>query len=230
MPLRGQPPRAWRFVLLGAPGVGKGTQAELLSQRLDIFHLSTGDLFRAAGSGGNGSQTPAIVEAMEHMRRGELVPDTTVWNLVLEQGQCIQSPGGFLLDGFPRTLCQAELLKKYMEKQGRILDGVLDYEMPIPEIIVRLSGRRLCGKCRAVFHVTWRPPKVEGICDECSDPLRQREDDRPESIMTRLEVYRHSTAPLIKFYKNLGLLIPIDATGSAEDVFARTMAAMQARV
>jgi len=134
-----------------------------------------------------------------------------------------------LLDGFPRTLAQAEQLKRFMDNEKLSLSAVVDYEMPLSEIVKRLSGRRICEKCSAVFHVTWRPPKTEGLCDDCGGRLYQREDDHALSIAIRLEAYKHSTAPLIQFYKDLGLLTPVDAIGSSEEVFARTMAALQAR-
>lgn len=220
--------RSWRLILLGGPGVGKGTQGELLSQRLGVCHLSTGDLFRAAGSRKDSEKTPAMVEAMQYMRHGDLVPDSTVWELVREQAESLRSSQGFLLDGFPRTLVQAELLKSFLDAEKLSLSAVVDYEMPQDEIVVRLSGRRMCRNCREAFHVTWRPPKVEGVCDNCGGPLYQRDDDNAASIAIRLEAYKHSTAPLIQFYRNLGLLTPIDAIGSAEAVYARTMSALQA--
>ncbi len=228
-PLSADGRSAWRLILLGAPGVGKGTQGEFLSRQLEISHLSTGDLFRAAGSRNESRQTPAMVEAMKYMRHGDLVPDATVWEMVKERGDCLRRPAGFLLDGFPRTRPQAEHLKSFLDTEKLPLSAVLDYEMPLPEIIVRLSGRRICEKCHAVFHVTWRPPKSGGICDDCGSPLQQREDDLAESITIRLEAYKHSTAPLVQFYRNLGLLTPVDAVGSAEEVHERTMAALQAR-
>lgn len=228
-PVADVPPRVWRLILLGGPGVGKGTQGELLSRRLGICHLSTGDLFRAAGNRKESEQTPAMVEAMKYMRHGDLVPDSTVWDLVREQKDSLLSREGFLLDGFPRTLVQAELLKRFLDNEKLALSAVVDYEMPQTEIVVRLSGRRMCRNCRSAFHVTWRPPTIEGVCDDCGGPLYQREDDNAASIAIRLEAYRHSTAPLIQFYKNLGLLTPVDALGSAEDVYARTLAALQAR-
>jgi adenylate kinase len=219
----------WRLVLLGAPGVGKGTQGELLCQRLEICHISTGDLFRAAGSRKAVDQTPAMAEAMKYMRHGDLVPDSTVWELVQEQSDSLRSRKGFLLDGFPRTLAQAERLKLFMDNEKLSLTAAVDYEMPQAEITMRLSGRRICAQCKSVFHVTWRPPKIEGVCDDCGGRLYQREDDHAASIAIRLEAYKRSTAPLIQFYKDLGLLTPVDAVGSAEEVFARTMAALQAR-
>jgi adenylate kinase len=220
---------AWRLVLLGAPGVGKGTQGELLGHRLGMCHISTGDLFRAAGSRSAGEKTPAMAEAMNYMHRGQLVPDATVWALVREQRDSILSRKGFLLDGFPRTLVQAELLKNFMEEEKLPMTAVVDYEMPHTEIVYRLSGRRICAKCKAVFHVSWRPSKVEGVCDECGGRLYRRDDDNPESIAIRLQAYQRSTAPLIEFYKNLGMLTPVSAVGTAEEVYARTIAALQTR-
>jgi adenylate kinase len=225
----GKSPCAWRLILFGAPGVGKGTQGELLRHGLGICHLSTGDLFRAAGGRKESEQTPAMVEAMKYMRHGDLVPDSTVWELVRDHADSIRSREGFLLDGFPRTLPQAEMLKHFMDDENLSLSAVLDYEMPQSEIVFRLSGRRICATCRSVFHVSWRPPKIDGVCDDCGGRLYQREDDNPASIAIRLEAYQHSTAPLIQFYKGLGLLTPVDAVGSADEIFALTMTALQAR-
>ncbi|MGB8013550.1 MAG: nucleoside monophosphate kinase [Terriglobales bacterium] len=213
----------WRLVLLGAPGVGKGTQAELLTERLGACHLSTGDVFRAAGKRSDCDQSPAMKAALDYMRRGELVPDNTVWEMVRERSHCILGCGGFILDGFPRTLTQAESLKDLMEKEKIALSAVVNYELPLNEIVSRLSGRRTCEKCKAVYHVTERPPKVESLCDHCNGRLFQREDDRPESITVRMEAYERSTAPLIQFYKNLGVLMPIVAKGSPDEILSRTM-------
>jgi adenylate kinase len=149
--------------------------------------------------------------------------------LVREQSDSLRSRKGFLLDGFPRTLAQAERLKMFLDDEKLSLTAVVDYEMPQAEITMRLSGRRICAQCRSVFHVTWRPPKIESVCDDCGGRLYRRDDDNPASIAIRLEAYKRSTAPLIQFYKNLGLLTPVDAVGSADEVFARTMAALQAR-
>ncbi len=219
----------WRLVLLGAPGVGKGTQADLLNQRLSACHLSTGDLFRAASKLAECDQSPAMKAAMEHMRRGELVPDHTVWEMVRERADCIRCSTGFVLDGFPRTLGQAESLKRLMESEKIPLSAVVNYELPLAEIVARLSGRRTCEKCKSVYHVTGQPPKLEGICDRCGGQLFQREDDRPESITVRMAAYERSTAPLIEFYKSLGLLVSITAAGSPEDICTRTLAALEAR-
>ncbi len=213
----------WRLILLGAPGVGKGTQAELLTDRLGACHLSTGDVFRAAAKSRECDQSPAMREALEYMRRGNLVPDSTVWEMVRERCACILHCGGFILDGFPRTLAQAESLKDLMEKEKISLSAVLNYELPTDEIVQRLSGRRTCEQCKSVFHVTERPPKIEGVCDRCGGFLYQREDDRPESIAVRLDAYERSTAPLIQFYKDLGLLVSIVAKGSPDEIMARTV-------
>ncbi len=210
-------------MLLGPPGVGKGTQAELLLHRFGVCHLSTGDVFRAAGQQRECDQTPAMKAALQHMRRGELVPDATVWEMVRERKACILHCGGFILDGFPRTLGQAESLKTLLEADALALHAVVNYELGKAEIVRRLSGRRTCKGCKSVFHVTERPPKSEGICDRCGVELFQREDDRPESIAVRLEAYDKSTAPLIEFYRGLGLLVSIHAGGRPDEIFSRTM-------
>jgi adenylate kinase len=225
LPVETQSP--WRLVLLGAPGVGKGTQADLLHQRLGACHLSTGDVFRAAGSRSECEQTPAMKAAMDYMRRGALVPDSTVWEMVRERTGCLHCGGGFILDGFPRTLAQAEALKLHMENEKLSLRAVVNYELPLAEIVARLSGRRTCEKCRAVFHVSSQPPKVEGVCDHCGGRLYQREDDRSESIKVRLEAYERSTAPLIQFYKDLGLLASVAADGSPDEICERTITVLK---
>lgn len=166
--------------------------------------------------------------ALDYMRRGELVPDSTVWEMVRERSGCLRCGGGFLLDGFPRTVAQASLLMELMEREGLTLTAVVNYELPVNEIVARLSGRRTCEKCKAVFHLTERPPKAEGICDRCGGGLYQREDDRPESIKVRLEAYERSTAPVVEFYQRLGLLLPVSATGSPEAICERTLEALNA--
>ncbi len=215
--------RAYRLVLLGAPGVGKGTQAELLSDRLGACQLSTGDIFRAAKSLTPAERTPALEAALEYMRRGDLVPDTTVIDLVRERAHCLRCESGFLLDGFPRTVNQAETLADLLRQENIALTAVVSYEMPIEKIVARLSGRRTCPSCKAVFHVTNMPPRVEGVCDHCGAKLIQREDDRPESVRVRMEVYQKSTMPLIDYYQQRGLLVTIDAEGSPEEIYKRTM-------
>jgi len=209
--------------------VGKGTQAELLNRRLHACHLSTGDVFRAAGSQNECDLSPVMREALGFMRRGELVPDSTVWDMVRERSGCLHCAGGFILDGFPRTLGQAQLLKVLMDKEGILLTAVVNYELPFEEIVARLGGRRTCAKCKAVYHVTERPPKMAGQCDRCEGKLFQREDDQMESIKVRLEAYERSTAPLIKFYENLGLLVHVAASGSPEEIFDRTVGELESR-
>ncbi len=219
----------WGLILLGAPGVGKGTQADLLNRRLHACHLSTGDVFRAAGSGDDCELSPIMKEALGFMRRGELVPDSTVWDMVQERSACLHCPGGFILDGFPRTLGQAQSLKALMDREEIWLTAVVSYELPTDEIVARLAGRRTCDQCKSVYHVTERPPRVEGHCDRCEGKLFQREDDRPESIKVRLETYDRSTAPLIEFYKKLGLLVQVAATGSPDEIFDRTVGELASR-
>lgn len=221
------PKRAYRLVLLGAPGVGKGTQAELLCERLGTCHLSTGDVFRAAKCLTEAERSPAITSALEFMKRGDLVPDTTVLDLVSERGRCLRCFGGFLLDGFPRTVAQAEALTHLLEERYLKLDAVLNYDLPIDQVVARLSGRRTCPGCKAVFHVTARPPKKEGVCDHCSGKLYQREDDLPASIRVRMEAYETSTKPLISYYEKRGLLLTIIAEGSPEKIYERGIAALQ---
>lgn len=223
------PKRPYRMVLLGAPGTGKGTQAELLCEALGTCHLSTGDVFRAA-RGLDGNLSPAMQQAMAAMQRGELVPDETVIELVRERIACLQCDYGFLLDGFPRTVAQAEALNGILQQAGITLDAVLNYELPVETVVERLSGRRTCRNCKTTFHVRYKPPAVEGVCDKCHGELFQREDDRPESIRVRLDAYERSTAPLIVFYQHSGLLIPLSADGTPDEVFARTMAALRDRV
>jgi len=163
------------------------------------------------------------------MRRGELVPDTTVWAIIRERRACLNCGGGFVLDGFPRTLNQAESLQKLMEEEGIALDAVVSYELPFDAIVARLGGRRTCAKCKAVYHVTERPPKIASKCDKCGGELLQREDDRPESVAVRLETYNRSTAPLIDFYRKLGQLVQIPAHGSPDQICARTITELERR-
>ena len=217
-----------RLVLLGAPGVGKGTQAELLCANLGACHLSTGDIFRAAKALDAGERTPALTAALDYMRRGDLVPDETVLALVAERVGCLRCEGGFLLDGFPRTVAQAESLEKLLAGEKLKLDAVLSYDLPLEQVVSRLSGRRTCPSCKAVFHVEARPPKVAGVCDHCGGKLYQREDDRPESIRVRMEAYERMTAPLADFYRKRKLLVSIPAEGSPEDIFKRSLDALKA--
>jgi adenylate kinase len=162
------------------------------------------------------------------MRRGDLVPDTTVLQMVCERVSCLRCRGGFLLDGFPRTVAQAEALQLVLQEQNLTLDAVLSYELPVDEVVARLGGRRTCETCRAVYHVTG-PPSKEGVCDQCGGSLVQREDDRPESVRVRLEAYEKNTAPLTDFYRRNGLLVPVLAQGSAVAILDQTMAALRSR-
>jgi adenylate kinase len=217
------------LVLLGAPGVGKGTQAELLSKNLGACQLSTGDVFRAAQATDPAALSPALREALDYMRRGELVPDATVLALVRERIDCLRCPSGFLLDGFPRTVPQAEALDQLLQQERLRLDAVLSYEMPIDQIVARLSGRRTCPNCKAVYHLVSRPPKVNGVCDHCGGQLVQRDDDRPEAVRVRMETYHKNTAPLIEFYRRRNLLVTVPAHGTPEEVYQRTFSLLANR-
>ena len=216
-----------RLVLLGPPGVGKGTQAQLLREATSHCHLSTGDLFRAAKCERNPS--PALKQALEAMRRGELVPDELVVSMVRERAGCLHCCGGFLLDGFPHTVAQAKALEELLTKQRVSLDGVLSYELPIEMIVDRLGGRRTCEACKSVYHVTAQPPRAGGICDRCGGSLILREDDRPESIRLRMRAFEVSTRPLKDFYVRRGLLLEITATGSPGEILDRTVHALNER-
>jgi adenylate kinase len=216
------------LVLLGAPGVGKGTQAELLAEHLGACQLSTGDVFRAAKSKDPCERTPALNAAFEYMKRGELVPDETVLGIVRERSQCLRCGGGFLLDGFPRTVAQAEALEGLLREQDITLDAVVSYDLPIERIVSRLGGRRTCEKCKAVFHIETIRPKVDGVCDHCGGKLIQREDDRPESIRVRMEAYERSTLPLAEYYRKKGLLRSVSAEGRPEEIFQRTLKELKA--
>lgn len=222
MPARIPNQKPWRLVLLGAPGVGKGTQAELLHEFLGACHLSTGDVFRDAKCACENELSIASREALNFMRRGALVPDETVLGLLAERVRCLRCSGGFLLDGFPRTVAQAEALEKMLQQEGIALDAVIDYELPLEKIIARLSGRRTCATCKAVYHVATMPPKAEGVCDACGGKLIQREDDRPESVQVRMAAYEASTRPLIDFYAKRNLLRTVPAVGGPENIFQFT--------
>lgn len=221
LPAKQEHPR--RLILLGAPGAGKGTQAELITSRLGGCQLSTGDIFRAAKAKDASEQSPAVRFALAAMARGELVSDDTVLEMVKERLSCFHCQGGVLLDGFPRTVAQAEALDRLMDMEGIEIDAVLSYELPIDTIVARLGGRRTCESCKAVFHVETNPPSVPGICDRCGSRLLVRDDDRPEAIRVRMEAYERSTAPLAEYYRKRNLLLPISAAGSPEDVYQRTV-------
>lgn len=219
----GETKRAWRLVLLGAPGVGKGTQADLLSAELGACHLSTGDVFRASRGRPESELGPAMREALGYMKRGDLVPDSTVLNVIRERSCCLICKGGMLLDGFPRTVAQAEALNEILTTLKIELDAVIDYRLPLDEIVSRLSGRRTCSSCKAVYHVKTKPPQVEGICDHCQGTLIQREDDQPESVKVRMAAYEQSTRPLTEFYAREGKLIVVDASGTPQQILERAL-------
>lgn len=222
---RAQPPR---LILLGAPGVGKGTQAELLGAGLGVCQLSTGDVFRAAKCLCDSERTPAMNEAVGYMQRGELVPDETVLNLIRERTRCLRCRGGFLLDGFPRTVPQAEALDELLAREKIRIEAVLNYSLPIATIVHRLGGRRTCSGCKAVFHVSMRPPRATDVCDHCGAALMQREDDRPEAVRVRMTAYENSTKPLIDYYASHGLVRTISAEGTPEQIYERTLASLEA--
>lgn len=218
------------FVLLGGPGVGKGTQSDYLFQRFGCLPLSTGEVFRAARKSTDPSTiSPAMKEAFEYMDKGLLVPDDTVVKIVRERAFCLNAPMGFMLDGFPRTIDQAVAVDEMLLEAEEKLTAVIYYELPIEETVARLSGRRTCPNCKATFHTLYKAPRVDEVCDRCGAALLQRTDDKPESVRTRLEAYAENTAPLIDFYDKKGLLVRIDASGKPEDVFEKTKAALVER-
>jgi adenylate kinase len=204
-----------RVVFLGAPGVGKGTQADRIATQFKILKISTGDLLREAVR----NQTQLGLEAKSYMDQGKLVPDSVVIGLVRDK---LGDPGGakgFVLDGFPRTVTQAEELGKALQAARRPLDRVVNFQVSREDIIKRLSGRRSCPKCQATFHVDFAPSKKGDACDRCGEVLVQRSDDTREAIETRLKVYEEQTAPLIQYYGNKRLLTDLDASGSVDAVF-----------
>jgi len=221
--------RPWRLVLLGAPGVGKGTQAQLLQSRLGACHLSTGDIFRAARGRAECSQTPAMTSALQAMQRGELVSDSVVWSLIRERSACLTCKGGFLIDGFPRTLEQARKLQEFLDQEHIHLDAVIYYELPLLEIVTRLSGRRTCEKCKAVYHITEQPTKIPGMCDICGGNVVQRDDDRAEAVRTRMAAYMDSTQPLVDFYTDIDLLVRVSARGTPAEISDRTRGELDSR-
>ncbi|MDN5344420.1 MAG: adenylate kinase [Clostridia bacterium] len=203
-----------RLVLLGPPGAGKGTQALSISERLGVPHISTGDMFRQAIKAG----TPLGRQAQEYLQGGGLVPDSVTIGLVEERLSQPDCQGGFLLDGFPRTVAQAEALDAWLASRGEGLDAVIDIEVPEAELLERLTGRRVCRQCGATYHGQYNPPAVAGKCDACGGELIQREDDTAATVGKRLEVYRAQTAPLVDYYRQRGLLREIDGSQAIERV------------
>jgi len=204
-----------RVVFLGAPGVGKGTQADRVTSKFNIVKISTGDLLREAVR----NQTPLGREAKSYMDQGKLVPDSVVIGLVRNKLADPSSRNGFVLDGFPRTVAQAEELGKVLASTHRQLDRVVNFQVSREDVIKRLSGRRSCPKCQATFHADFAPSKKGAACDRCGETLVQRSDDRPEAIETRLKVYEEQTAPLIRYYRDQQLLSELDGSGPVEAVF-----------
>ncbi len=209
-----------RLVFLGAPGVGKGTQAEMVAAKLAISKISTGDLLRT----GVAKKTSLGLEAQQYMTRGELVPDNVVIGLVAEKIGSPECEKGFILDGFPRTILQADALSGILQKQEAVLDRVMYLVIPREEVVRRLSGRRSCSTCSAVYHIDYVPPKQEGRCDECGAALVQRSDDKRETVESRLMVYEEQTSPLIDYYQEKDVLAELDGTGTVEDVQGRLLA------
>ena len=212
-----------RLVLVGPPGAGKGTQAQFISAHLAVPKISTGDIFRANVSQG----TPLGQEAKKFMDAGDLVPDEITIGMVRDRLSEDDAAKGFLLDGFPRNVPQAQVLDEMLLELGTTLDVVLELVVDDEEVVRRLSGRRTCRRCGHIWHVDFDPPSVEGICDHCGGELFQRDDDKPETIRHRLEVYYEQTAPLVNHYAERGRLVGIDAMGPVDDVTDRAIAALR---
>ena len=204
-----------KIIMLGAPGAGKGTQAKQIAGKYSIPHISTGDIFRANIKNG----TDLGKKAKEYMDQGLLVPDELTCDLVMDRIQQADCKNGFVLDGFPRTIPQAEALDAALTKIGEKMDYAIDVDVPDENIVNRMSGRRACLDCGATYHIVSLPPKTEGKCDHCGSDLVLREDDKPETVQKRLTVYHDQTQPLIDYYKNQGILKSVDGTQPMEAVF-----------
>ena len=205
-----------KIIMLGAPGAGKGTQAKKIAAKYNIPHISTGDIFRANIK----NQTELGVKAKTYMDQGLLVPDELVVDLVADRLNEKDCQSGCVLDGFPRTIPQAEALDKALEAMGQKVDYAIDVDVPDENIVHRMGGRRACVGCGATYHLEYAPTKVEGVCDVCGKDLILRDDDKPETVTKRLNVYHEQTKPLIDYYTNAGIIKTVDGTVDINDVFA----------
>lgn len=204
-----------KIIMLGAPGAGKGTQAKMIAEKYGLPHISTGDIFRANIKNG----TELGKEAKEYMDKGLLVPDELTVRLLLDRVAQDDCKNGYVLDGFPRTIPQAEVLDEKLSELGEKVDYAINVDVPDENIVNRMSGRRACLNCGATYHIVSIPPKKEGICDVCASALVLRDDDRPETVQNRLKVYHEQTQPLIDFYERKGVLRSVDGTLPMEEVF-----------
>ena len=204
-----------KIIMLGAPGAGKGTQAKMLAEKFNIPHISTGDIFRANIK--NGTELGA--KAKEYMDKGLLVPDELVVDLVIDRFKNPDCKNGYILDGFPRTIPQAEALDKALTAIGESVDFAINVEVPDENIVNRMAGRRACVGCGATYHIIYNPTKVENKCDTCGGELILREDDKPETVLNRLSVYHEQTQPLIDYYTKKGIIAEVDGTVDMKDVF-----------
>lgn len=204
-----------KIIMLGAPGAGKGTQAKMIAEKYQIPHISTGDIFRANIKNG----TELGMEAKKYMDQGQLVPDELTVKILLDRVAKDDCKNGYVLDGFPRTIPQAEVLDKALNELGEKIDYAIDVEVPDENIVKRMSGRRACLACGATYHIEHIPPKAEGICDVCGQELVLRDDDKPETVLNRLQVYHKQTQPLIEFYTAKGVMKAVDGTMDMHDVF-----------
>ena len=204
-----------KIIMLGAPGAGKGTQAKKIAAKYEIPHISTGDIFRANIKNG----TELGKKAQTYMDQGLLVPDELVVDLVVDRVNQEDCKNGYVLDGFPRTIPQAEALTDALEKLGQKMDYAIDVDVPDENIVRRMGGRRACVGCGATYHIEYAPTKKEGICDTCGGELILRDDDKPETVQKRLDVYHEQTQPLIDYYTKAGILRTVDGTVDIDDVF-----------